>query len=232
MQQHKDMMMDNLTFKTHIRRFFQANRSFILLIALMTVFRSACADWYTVPTGSMQPTIAIGDRVTVNKMAYDLRVPFTNHALWRTGEPARGDIMVFDSAAAQNRLIKRVVGLPGDTVAMRNEVLLLNGQPLRYRLEHDSSLMSTATEQLGERAHLMQLDKSQPAVLANFGPVTIPADYYLVLGDNRRQSADSRVFGLVPRRELLGKATHVAFSLDYDDYYLPRPERLAKSLYQ
>lgn len=224
--------MDKAPFSTRVTRFMKANRSFIVFIILMSVFRSACADWYSVPTGSMQPTIAIGDRVTVNKMAYDLRLPFTKHALLRTGEPARGDILVFDSIAAENRLIKRVVGLPGDTIAMRNEVVMLNGVPMAYQLEDDGTLLTTATEQLGELTHRIQLDKTQPAVLANFGPITIPDDYYLVLGDNRRQSADSRVYGLVPRQELLGKATYVAFSFDYDNYYLPRSDRLAKSLYK
>jgi len=224
--------MNKTTLRGRCGRFLQENRRFIIFITLMSVFRSACADWYTVPTGSMLPTIQIGDRVTVNKLAYDVRLPFTGHTLLRTGEPARGDIMVFVSKAAGNRLIKRVVGLPGDTIAMRNEVLLLNGQPLSYRLEADSALLSSWTEQLAGQAHRIQLDKTVGAPLANFGPVTIPADYYLVLGDNRRQSADSRVFGLVPREELSGKATHVAFSLDYDNYYLPRTERLAQSLYQ
>lgn len=224
--------MDRTTFLLRFSQFFQANRRFLVFVALMSVFRSACADWYTVPSGSMLPTIQIGDRVTVNKMAYDLRLPFTQYTLLRTGEPARGDIMVFDSSAADTRLIKRVVGLPGDTIAMHNEVLLLNGKALVYQLEADSALLSTFTEQLGAQPHAIQLDKTVPTRRANFAPITIPADYYLVLGDNRRQSADSRVYGLVPRRELLGKASHVAFSLDYDDYYLPRTERLAKSLYQ
>lgn len=223
--------MGKTPFLTQLASFFKATRSFIVFITLMLVFRSACADWYTVPTGSMQPTIHIGDRVTVNKMAYDLRLPFSKLVLLRTGEPARGDIMVFDSNAAQNRLIKRVVGLPGDTVEMQDEVLLINGKPLAYRHEDDTNLLTTATEQLGELAHQVQWDKSRPAVFANFSAITIPEDYYLVLGDNRRQSADSRVYGLVPRHELLGRASYVAFSMDYDNYYLPRADRFAKSLY-
>lgn len=223
--------MGKTPFLTQLASFFKASRSFIVFISLMLVFRSACADWYTVPTGSMQPTIHIGDRVTVNKMAYDLRLPFSKQVLLRTGEPARGDIMVFDSNAAQNRLIKRVVGLPGDTIEMQDEVLLLNGKPLAYRQEDDNHLLTTATEQLGELVHQVQWDKSRPAVLANFSAITIPEDYYLVLGDNRRQSADSRVYGLVPRHELLGKATYIAFSMNYDNYYLPRTDRFAKSLY-
>ncbi|MBD1584367.1 signal peptidase I [Pseudoalteromonas sp. S16_S37] len=212
-------------------QFIKRNYNFILFVTLMSVFRSAFADWYTIPSGSMQPTIKIGDRITVNKMAYDLRVPFTHHSLLRTGEPARGDIMVFDSKAASERLIKRVVGLPGDTIAMRNEVLFLNGEQLEYQLDGDSSAVLLVSEQSETDRHVIQFDKTRPAVSANFEPVTIPADHYLVLGDNRRNSADSRVIGLVPREELLGKATYVAFSLDLDNYYFPRQDRLLKDLY-
>lgn len=222
--------MNKTPFLQHFSRFFKTHRHLLVLVLLMSVFRSAIADWYSVPTGSMQPTINIGDRVTVNKMAYDLRLPFTQLSLLRTGEPARGDILVFSSEAAANRLIKRVVGLPGDTVAMRNEVLVINGKPLAYQQLNDATV-TMFTEQLGTLQHLVQLDHAQPALLANFAPITIPEDYYLVLGDNRRHSADSRVYGLVPRQELLGKATHVAFSMDYDNFYLPRRDRFAQSLY-
>jgi signal peptidase I len=211
--------------------FIKRNYNFILFISFMSVFRSAFADWYTIPSGSMQPTIKIGDRITVNKMAYDLRVPFTHHSLLRTGEPARGDIMVFDSKAANERLIKRVVGLPGDTIAMRNEVLILNGEQLEYQLDEDNGTMLLVSEQSETDRHAIQFDKTRPSVRANFEPITIPADHYLVLGDNRRNSADSRVIGLVPREELLGKATYVAFSLDLDNHYFPRQDRLLKDLY-
>jgi signal peptidase I len=213
------------------RQFLTVNRSFIIFIALMSVFRSACADWYSVPTGSMQPTIAIGDRITVNKMAYDLRLPFSSQVLLRLGEPQRGDIIVFDSEAAENRLIKRVVGVPGDKIAMRHEVVYLNGQPLHYSLASEPSVVMDAVEQLGDVAHRIAIDQTQPPQLANFADITVPADFYLVLGDNRRNSADSRVYGLVPRHEVRGKATYVAFSLDYDKLYLPRTERFARNLY-
>ena len=90
----------------------------------MSVFRSAVADWYTVPTGSMQPTIKEGDRIIVNKMAYDLKIPFSQLSLLTTGEPKRGDIVVFESKAADNRLIKRMIGLPGDVIAMKDDLLI------------------------------------------------------------------------------------------------------------
>ena len=111
----------------------QTNKQFIIFILLMSVFRSAVADWYTVPTGSMQPTIQEGDRVVVNKMAYDLRLPFTDVSLASLDIPKRGEIVVFESQAAEMRLIKRVIGLPGDVVAMNNEIIQVNGKTLSYK---------------------------------------------------------------------------------------------------
>ena len=108
------------------------NRSIIVFLSLMFVFRSAVADWNDVPTGSMQPTIAIGDRILVNKMAYDLRLPFTTTSLIKRADPERGDIVIFASKAADNRLVKRVIGVPGDIVAMHHNVLTINGEQLAY----------------------------------------------------------------------------------------------------
>src|SRR5687768_2214405 len=96
--------------------FLKENRGFILFIFLMLVFRSSFADWNTVPTGSMKPTIVEGDRIWVNKLAYDVRIPFTSISVHQIADPQRGDIVVFDSKAAGNRLVKRVIGLPGDVV--------------------------------------------------------------------------------------------------------------------
>ena len=215
-----------------LKQALKENKGFILLIVLMSVCRSALADWYTVPTGSMLPTIEIGDRVTVNKMAYDLRVPFTSISIAQTGEPERGDIVVFESDAADERMIKRVVGLPGDSVEMQNEMLIINGQPLEYVVKSDDRQQMYAKESLGKDSHTIRLDKINGSGLDNFAPVVVPDGQYLVLGDNRRNSADSRVYGFVPRSELRGKAHHVAFSLDLDNNYIPRGERFLSNLYE
>lgn len=214
-----------------VKKLVKENKNFLLFISLMCVFRSAVADWYTVPTGSMLPTIELGDRITVNKMAYDLRVPFSKVSLLRTAEPERGDIVVFESDAANERLIKRLIGLPGDKVAMRNDVLYLNGQALPYNVTRQSDGELIAQEKIDSITHIVRIDKTVPATLSSFDEVEVPKDHYLVLGDNRRNSADSRVYGFVPRSELKGKAHHVAFSLDYDNYYIPRSERVLQSLY-
>src|SRR5688572_3502402 len=96
-----------------ILAFLKENRGFVLFVFLMLVFRSSFADWNVIPSGSMQPTIVEGDRVWVYKMAYDVRVPFTSISLYEVTDPRRGDIVVFDSEAADKRLIKRVIGVPG-----------------------------------------------------------------------------------------------------------------------
>src|SRR5215510_3748124 len=105
----------------------------VILALVLFAIRSSLADWNDVPTGSMKPTIVEGDRVYVNKLAYDLKVPFTTWHLAQWGDPQRGDVVVFFSPHDGKRLVKRVIGLPGDTIELRNNVLLLNGQPTQYQ---------------------------------------------------------------------------------------------------
>jgi signal peptidase I len=197
----------------------------------MSVFRSAVADWYTVPTGSMQPTIKEGDRIIVNKMAYDLKLPFSQVSLLTTGEPKRGEIVVFESKAADNRLIKRMIGLPGDVVEMKNETLYINGTRLKHQITQQNAQQLFAIEQVDSVTHTIRIDKDKSNQLSNFSPIKVPTGHYLVLGDNRRNSADSRVYGFVPRHELTGKATTIAFSVNYDNYYLPRENRFFRDIY-
>lgn len=225
------LLARNFNFMNFLSKFWKTNKLFVLFILLMSVFRSAVADWYTVPTGSMKPTIKEGDRIIVNKMAYDLRLPFSQISLLSTGEPQRGEIVVFESKAANNRLIKRMIGLPGDIIAMKNEKLFINGKPVSYQITQQNTQQLFATEQVDAINHIVRIDKSESDQLSSFGPITVPNGHYLVLGDNRRNSADSRVYGFVPRHELKGKATAIAFSLNYDNYYLPRDNRFFKDIY-
>ena len=210
-------------------KFWKNNRSLIVFIALMSVFRSAVADWYEVPTSSMKPTIEQGDRILTDKMAYDLRVPFTHISLLKSNEPQTGDIIVFDSQAADNRLIKRVIGVPGDTVSLVNNELIINGKKLNYEHVQNNIDSVDKVEILNTKKHTIRI-ANVPSQLAGFETITIPDDYYLAMGDNRDNSADSRVIGLIPRGELLGKANKVIVSLDYDNYYIPRKERVLLSL--
>jgi signal peptidase I len=206
-----------------------------VLVALS--FRSAVAELNVVPTGSMEPTILIGDRIFVNKLAYDLKIPFTLVRMMEWTHPRRGDIVVFFSPADGKRLVKRVVGLPGDRVAMRNNRLWINGAPLAYKpLKSMLFEKSDAkedylffSEKLADRNHPVKLNRHRPSI-HSFPPVTVPARSYFVLGDNRDNSGDSRVFGFIPRRRILGKATRIAYSLNPENSHFPRWQRFFQRL--
>jgi signal peptidase I len=213
------------------------NKGFIAFVFCMVVFRSAVADWNVVPTGSMQPTIRIGDRIAVNKLAYDIRVPLTHLSLVHLADPQRGDIVVLDSKAADERLVKRLIGLPGDNVALRGNVLYINGVEATYATRSVSGIQDDLkgravyeTESLGGMTHALRLQVDQPSPVSNFGAVTVPSGEYLLLGDNRDNSADSRYLGFFSRDEIVGRARYVAYSLDPSDHYLPRMNRFAAAL--
>jgi len=203
------------------------NKSFMFFLALMFIFRSACADWNTVPTGSMKPTIVEGDRIAVNKLAYDLHIPFTHISLLKFADPERGDIIVFDSKAADKRLVKRVIGLPGDTISMINNHLFINGTQVNYA---QTTYPQDQWEHLQNSNHLIRINNPNDNAFANFPTVRVPAGHYLALGDNRDNSADSRVIGFIPRDEIIGRSRTVVMSLNYDQFYLPRLDRFFKSL--
>lgn len=197
------------------------NIGFICFMLLMFASRSSIADWYYVPSGSMQPTVEIGDRIFVNKMAYRFEVPFTDIPIMELDTPERGDIVVFESSAANNRLIKRLVAVPGDTVAMYNNRLVINGRPAEYEFSEGDS---EGIEHLQTYSHTLKIT-SQATSADYFAEVIVPKGHYLVLGDNRNNSADSRYYGFVPVSELQGKAIKVIASFDPDNYYKPRTER-------
>src|SRR6185312_7692968 len=113
--------------KKFFRAFWRAIKPMALLLVVVAPLKSAVVDWNWVPTGSMKPTILEGDLVLVNKLAYDLKVPFTTRHLAEWRQPARGEIVVFFSPKDDSRLVKRIVGLPGDTIELRDEVLYVNG---------------------------------------------------------------------------------------------------------
>jgi signal peptidase I len=214
------------------------------LVAIFVVFvvvpvKSSLADWNWVPTGSMNPTILEGDLIYVNKVAYDLRVPLTRHRLASWSEPQRGDIIVFLSPEDGIRLVKRVVGRPGDMVEMRRNVLFLNGLPLDYHqtgrdcpvyLPGDVAATGALTlEELGRTIHPV-VSVPDLGAMRSFGPVTVPPGCYFVMGDNRDVSRDSRYFGFVPRQNVLGRAGAVVLSFNIMDKYQPRIGRFLSAL--
>lgn len=196
----------------------------VVMIVVLTAFRSAVADWNDVPSGSMRPSIIEGDRILVNKLAYGLKVPFTTWHLARWNVPERGEIVVFNSPVDGTRLVKRVVGVPGDVIQMIDNHLLVNGQPVRYDVRNGHIV-----ETLGEMKHEIQVIP-QVRALRSFGPVAVPAGRYFMLGDNRDNSHDSRFYGTVGVDQIVGRSSAVAVSFDYDNYYLPRWERLFHSI--
>ncbi|MCW8092519.1 signal peptidase I [Alteromonas sp. ASW11-130] len=208
-----------------INRLWQANWSFILFIGLMFVFRSSIADWYHVPSGSMEPNLIAGDRIFVDKTAYALEVPFTDIKIFTTGKVQRGDIVTINSSAADEHLVKRVIGVPGDNIGMIDNRLYINDQPVRY--ERLSGAMRN--ENLDPLTHTIKVS-ADTHPLSTFAPVTVPKGHVLVLGDNRNKSADSRVHGFVPIEELQGKALRIVASLDKTNYWLPRKDRWLKPL--
>ena len=218
-----------------LKRLWRGSRGTLLFLALMLVFRSACADWMVVPSGSMNPTVIEGDRVFVDKRAYGWRVPFTLRRMLAVGDPQRGDVVVLESPENGITLLKRVVGLPGDTIELRDEALVVNGVVARYREMPSSTgdgLLATTRamqtryfreELLGVSHDVMVLP--QIDARRRFAPLRIPAGHYFVMGDNRDNSADSRYFGLVTRDAIYGHATRVVVSLDPEHGYLPRSAR-------
>jgi signal peptidase I len=209
-----------------------------LLITGLVIFsvRSSFADWNNVPTGSMKPTIIEGDLIFVNKLAYDLKVPFTTWHLAEWSNPERGDVVVFYAPHNGERYVKRVVGLPGDTVALRDEQLIINGRPVDYapldpavsaqlaQGEREASLF--ATERLTGRDHAVMVTRHLPA-RRDAGPLRVPENQYFVMGDNRDNSFDSRYFGPVDRRRIVGRTSSVLWSMNG---WRPRSQRLFRSL--
>ncbi|HTC51465.1 MAG TPA: signal peptidase I [Steroidobacteraceae bacterium] len=214
------------------------NRSFLIILLVFGLFRTALADWNPIPSESMHPTLLDGDVVLVNRIAYDLKLPLTDISLARVGEPRRGDVVTFHSPTDGVRLIKRLVGVPGDSVELRDDRLYVNGvvaeyEDLRaYREPRDyagSTLAVKSAEIIdGSRREIQFLPEVQAR--RNFGPVVVPADSYFFLGDNRDDSGDSRYIGFVPRRLLIGRAHHVLVSADFKGNWMPRFKRFGERI--
>ena len=233
-----------LTPQNHKKKLYLFIRGwcFSAMIALLiaTSIKSAIADWYVVPTGSMKPTIVEGDRIFTNKLAYDLKIPYTTFHITRWDDPKRGDIVVFISPIDGKRLVKRVIGLPGDEIALQNNRLYVNGISMSYESLSPDHFPEMTTENFPEplffnellagKSHPVMITPSVPS-LRSFSGVGIPDGHYFMMGDNRDNSADSRYFGFVARRSILGKANGVVISLDLDHHYRPRWKRFFTKLY-
>ena len=232
--------MTTKPFLRGLARRLRELRGLLVFLCLMFALRSALADWVTVPSGSMNPTILEGDRVLVDKQAYGLRVPFTRMHLTAGDQPARGDIVVFDSPADGRSLIKRIVAVPGDRIALSDERLIVNGEVARYApldaacvgqlLQATQAGRPLAfAESVAGRRHAILLLPGR-SMASSMAELAVPDGMYFMLGDNRDNSADSRFIGLVPRDRIVGRATRVVVSFDPERYFLPRRDRLLQPL--
>lgn len=175
--------------------------SLVAMLLLLTLARTSFANHYQVPSGSMEPNLMPGDRVAVNMMAYGLRVPFTDIELYDRGEPVPGDVVVFKSPQDGTRLIKRVVAVGGQIVALHDGRLWVDGQPL---FDADA----TEVEHFGDRAVTLNLAHGGGP---DIDGLAIPEGMALVLGDHRGNSQDGRFFGLVPTKSLYARAEAVYY---------------------
>jgi len=174
--------------------------SLLIAAAIALLVRGFVVQAFRIPSGSMEPTLLVGDHLLVSRLSYEMKLPFTDIVLLDLGKPKRGDVVVFRYPEDRSKdFIKRVIGVGGDTVQIRDKVVYVNGQRLK---DSHASFQDKAIIPGG----------SSPK--DNFGPVTVPGDSYFVMGDNRDRSYDSRFWGFVRKDDLIGRALVLYFSLN------------------
>jgi signal peptidase I len=207
-----------------------------VVVALMFTCRIAVADWPKVPSSSMEPTLRVGDYLLVNHLAYGPRLPFTNTAI-EFGQPKRGDVVVFRYPMDVSEFyVKRLIGMPGDVVRFDRGMVSVNGAPFDIQVLSEGTGDNVAPEDRGQwllsetMAGTSHTVKVNPFVLGSRTPpigmgdsctvegntawrCTVPAGQYLMMGDNRDNSSDSRVWGFLPHEQVYGKAVRVLFNL-------------------
>ena len=222
-----------------LRTFYKQWIGPYLVLALVIIpIRSAIADSNWVPSGSMKPTLLEGELIYVNKLAYDLRVPLTFKRVARWDDPHAGDVVVFFSPEDGKRLVKRVIATPGDTLELRDEVLIVNGKRLQYEVidaapvkneVYEDAHPVVAIEHGPRDPHRMMILPSRDA-MRSFGPIKVPDGKYFMMGDSRDNSYDSRFFGVVDREQIVGRAQRVLLSFDINRWYGPRFGRFFEAI--
>ncbi len=206
----------------HAPKVVEYARSFFPIFLIVLVLRSFVAEPFRIPSGSMMPTLLIGDFILVNKYGYGIRLPIIDTKIVDLGSPKRGDVIVFRSPEnPATPFIKRVVGLPGDRIAYYNKVLYVNGEAAEqeslgtFSGTGSGTSMSGASlrrENLGGHLHELLVQPGSPTLE---GKLVVPEGNYFVLGDNRDNSRDSRFWGTVPDELLIGRAFMIWMSWDW-----------------
>lgn len=184
--------------------------SFFPVLAIVLVLRSFLYEPFQIPSGSMIPTLAVGDFILVNKFTYGIRLPVVGTKVIEIEEPQRGEVMVFIPPHRDDYFIKRVVGVPGDKVRYQDKVLYINEkrqtQTFIAQIPPVNPKVLQYNEKLGNIKHLMQRNPYRQARVEEW---IVPAGHYFMMGDNRDQSSDSRYWGLVSEDKIVGKAVAI-----------------------
>jgi signal peptidase I len=183
-------------------------RSFFPVLAVVLVLRSFIVEPFQIPSESMVPTLEVGDYILVNKYAYGVRLPVIGTKIVETGEPQRGDVMVFYPPNDSRYFIKRVIGLPGDRISYKDKVLTINGEVAEQAFIADIPPFNLGIQRVEENlSGVKHLAHNTTRVhRGNFENYVVPDGHYFMMGDNRDNSSDSRMWGPVPEQNIVGKA--------------------------
>ena len=224
--------------RTDHRKLWEGFKSLAGTIAIFLILRTFFLEAYRIPSGSMIPSMLIGDWLFVNKLRYGPHVPFTDVNLPGYAEPRRGEIVVFVSPPQVDQpedptpiLVKRLIGMPGDTLYSRDGIVHINGEPQRQGYAASSAAGAPPDEshplfEWQRRAEITGSRFGPPPelrTLDNWGPLVVPDEHYFMMGDNRYNSKDSRYWSLVPRRNMRGRPLFVYYSWNADDSDRPLP---------
>lgn len=204
------------------------SRSFFPVLLFVLIIRSFVFEPFRIPSGSMMPTLLQGDFIFVQKYAYGLRLPVTETKIIETGEPKRGDVVVFRLPSDPSiNYIKRIVGLPGDEIVYERHRLIINGETIELLKDAEASDEEPRfNEILGEREHNILI--RNPAYSVRDGVYRVPKGHYFVMGDNRDNSKDSRFIGAIPETHLVGEAVRIWMHMD--GFKWPRWERVGTKI--